>query len=202
MKKIAVLGSGKVGEVLANGFLKHGYEVMRGSREPGKLSEWKQAGGAKASVGTFADAAKFGEIVVLAVKGAAAESVVDLAGVANLAGKTVVDTSNPIDESKPPTHGVLHYFTTLEDSLMERLQRRAPAARFVKSFCGRSRPRHRAAVHPVVHPRSHGEDLDPRLQGAEGVGRNEAAPRPAPRGGSSLESFGYQPALPSTGPTQ
>lgn len=134
MKKIAVLGSGKVGEVLANGFLKHGYEVMRGSREPAKMGDWKAAGGARASTGTFAEAARFGEIVVLAVKGAAAEQVIDLAGIASLAGKTVIDTCNPISETTPPTNGVIHYFTTLEDSLMERLQRKAPAAKFVKAF--------------------------------------------------------------------
>jgi predicted dinucleotide-binding enzyme len=133
MKKIAVLGSGPVGQTLADGFLKHGYEVRRGSREPGKLGEWKAKAGAKASTGTMAEAAAWGELVVLAVKGTAAESVLDLAGAANLAGKTVIDTCNPIAEA-PPTKGVLHYFTTLEDSLMERLQRRVPAARFVKAF--------------------------------------------------------------------
>jgi len=133
MKRIAVLGTGKVGEVLANGFLKHGYDVMRGSRDPAKLDAWKSGAGPKSSTGTFADAAKWGEIVVLAVKGTAAESALDLAGAANLAGKIVIDTTNPIAEA-PPTNGVLHYFTTLEDSLMERLQRRVPAARFVKAF--------------------------------------------------------------------
>ena len=133
MKQIAVLGSGVVGQMLADGFLAHGYDVMRGSREPAKLADWKAKAGARASTGTFADAAKWGELVVLAVKGTAAESVVDLAGAANLAGKTVVDTTNPIAEA-PPAHGVLHFFTTLEDSLMERLQRRVPAARFVKAF--------------------------------------------------------------------
>ena len=135
MKRIAVLGSGPVGQVLADGFLKHGYEVMRGSREPAKMNDWKlKAGaGAKASTGTFADAAKWCELVVLAVKGTAAETVLDLAGAANLAGKTVIDTCNPIADA-PPTQGVLHYFTTLEDSLMERLQARVPAARFVKAF--------------------------------------------------------------------
>jgi predicted dinucleotide-binding enzyme len=133
MTKVGVLGTGKVGEVLANGFRKHGHEVMRGSREPGKLAEWKASAGAGAATGTFAEAAAFGEIVVLAVKGAAAEAVVDLAGAANLSGKVVIDTTNPIAEG-PPTNGVLHYFTTLEDSLMERLQLRVPAARFVKAF--------------------------------------------------------------------
>jgi hypothetical protein len=133
MEKIAVLGSGPVGQALADGFLRHGYAVMRGSREPAKLADWKSKAGTNAATGTFAEAAAWGELVVLAVKGAAAESVLDLAGSANLAGKTVVDTTNPIAEA-PPAHGVLHFFTTLEDSLMERLQRRVPEARFVKAF--------------------------------------------------------------------
>jgi hypothetical protein len=84
MTKIGVLGSGQVGEVLANGFIMHGYDVMRGTREPGKMEEWKPPGGAKAQIGTFADTAKFGEIVVLAVRGSAAESVIQLAGLDNL----------------------------------------------------------------------------------------------------------------------
>ncbi len=78
MTKVAVIGSGVVGEALANGFLKHGYEVMRASREPAKLAEWKARAGAKASTGTFAEAGQYGEMVVLAVKGTAAENAVDL----------------------------------------------------------------------------------------------------------------------------
>ena len=132
-KKVGVIGSGAVGQALANGFLKHGYEVMRGTREPAKLADWKKGAGAKASAGTFADAARYGEAVVLAVKGTGAESAVDLCGAENLAGKIVIDTTNPIAEA-PPVNGVLKFFTTLEDSLMERLQRRVPAARFVKAF--------------------------------------------------------------------
>jgi hypothetical protein len=133
VRKIGVLGSGKVGEVLANGFLKHGYEVMRGSRDPGKLAEWVGGAGAKASSGTFEQAAKHGELVVLAVKGVAAEQVVELAGVANLAGKPVIDATNPIAETAP-VNGVLQYFTDMNRSLMERLQEKAPAAKFVKAF--------------------------------------------------------------------
>lgn len=133
MKRIGVLGSGKVGEVLAGGLLGLGYDVMRGTREPGKLAAWKGAAGAGASVGTFAEAAGYGELIVLAVKGAAAGSVLDQCAAEALAGKTILDTTNPIAET-PPVHGVLSFFTTLDESLMERLQKRVPAARFVKAF--------------------------------------------------------------------
>ena len=132
MKRIGVLGSGEVGQALAEGFLKHGYEVMRGTREPAKLAAWKAGAGAKASVGTFAETARFGDLVVLAVKGTAAEAAVDLCG-GSLDGKTVIDATNPIAD-RPPVTGVLWFFTTLEESLLERLQRRAPRAKLVKAF--------------------------------------------------------------------
>jgi hypothetical protein len=133
MKKIAVLGSGPVGQALADGFLKHGYEVMRASREPGKLHGWKTVAGPKAQVGTFAEAARWADGVVLAVKGTAAAEAIALAGPASLAGKTVMDATNPIADA-PPQNGVLRFFTGLDESLMERLQRQAPEARFVKVF--------------------------------------------------------------------
>jgi len=133
MKKVGILGSGQVGEVLAGGFLKHGYEVMRGSRDPSKLAKWKEGAGAKASIGTFAEAAKLGELLVLAVKGTAAEAALDLAGADNLAGKTILDATNPIAD-EPPENGVIKYFTGPNDSLMERLQKKFPAAKLVKAF--------------------------------------------------------------------
>jgi hypothetical protein len=132
MDKIAVLGSGQVGQVLADGFLKHGHAVMRGSREPAKLDAWKAGAGAAASTGTFAEAARFGDVVVLAVKGAAAEEAVALCE-GGLDGKVVLDATNPIS-GDPPVHGVIQFFTGPNESLMERLQKRAPAARFVKAF--------------------------------------------------------------------
>ncbi len=132
-KKIAVLGSGVVGEVLANGFLKHGYEVMRGSRDPAKLNEWKSKAVGKVSVGTFEQAAAYGDIVVFSVKGGAAESIIKGLPAGAIAGKTIIDTTNPIADL-PPTNGVLNFFTSLNDSLMERLQKIAPAANFVKAF--------------------------------------------------------------------
>ncbi len=131
--KVAVIGSGIVGETLAGGFLKHGYEVMRGTRSPEKLRDWVARAGNKASAGTMERAARFGELVVLAVKGTAAEAAVDLCGMANLRGKTVIDTNNPIADA-PPVHGVLQFFTGPNESLFERLQRKAPEAHFVKAF--------------------------------------------------------------------
>jgi predicted dinucleotide-binding enzyme len=133
MTKIAILGSGPVGESLAKGFLAHGHAVMRASREPEKLAAWKTSASGDAQIGTSADAAKWGEVIVLCVKGSAAEATLEQAGIANLAGKLVIDTTNPIADGKPD-HGVIRYFTNANESLMERLQAKAPEAKFVKAF--------------------------------------------------------------------
>jgi predicted dinucleotide-binding enzyme len=130
--KIGILGSGDVAKTLATGFLKHGHQVMMGTRDASKLAGWKAAN-PKGTTGSFVDAASFGEVVVLAVKGSAAVDALHLAGEENLTGKVVLDTCNPIADA-PPEGGVLKYFTTLEDSLMERLQKSFPAARLVKAF--------------------------------------------------------------------
>ncbi len=130
--KIGVLGSGEVAKVLASGFLKHGHEVTIGSRTPEKLAGWV-AENPGASTGTFAEAARFGSLLVLAVKGAAAADALRLAGADNLSGKTVADTSNPIEEA-PPENGVLRFFTRMNESLMEQLQREFPQAHLVKAF--------------------------------------------------------------------
>ncbi len=130
--KIGVLGSGGVAQTLAAGFLKHGYETMVGTREPAKLATWKSAH-ARAQVGSFADAAAFGEVVVLAVKGSASAEALRLAGSAHLAGKVVIDATNPIADVAPD-HGVLKFFTTMDESLMEQLQREFAEARLVKAF--------------------------------------------------------------------
>ena len=130
--KIGILGSGDVAKALASGFLKHGHEVTLGTRAPAKLAEWA-AKNPKGRLADFAEAAKFGELVVLAVKGTAALDVLRLAGAANFAGKPVIDVTNPIADA-PPVNGVLKFFTSLDDSQMERLQREFGGARFVKAF--------------------------------------------------------------------
>ena len=133
MKKIAVVGSGVVGQTLAGGFLKYGHEVMCASRDPVNLEEWKAQAGQNAHTGTPDQAAAWGDIVVLAVKGTGAESAVAGCGVDTLAGKVVIDATNPIAD-EAPENGVIRYFTGLDESLMEKLQALAPEARFVKAF--------------------------------------------------------------------
>jgi 8-hydroxy-5-deazaflavin:NADPH oxidoreductase len=130
--KIGILGSGGVAKALGTGFIAEGHTVMLGTRSPEKLAEWK-AQNAAASVGTFEDAARFGDVMVLAVKGVHAVSALRLAGATNLAGKPIMDATNPIAEL-PPVDGVLQYFTSMNDSLMEQLQREFPEAHFVKAF--------------------------------------------------------------------
>jgi len=130
--KIGVLGSGQVAKTLAAGFLKHGHDVRVGTRHADKLAGWA-AEHPQATIGSFADTAKFGEVVVLAVKGSVAAEALRAAGANNLDGKTVIDVTNPIADA-PPVNGVLKFFTTLDDSLMERLQRECPGAKLVKAF--------------------------------------------------------------------
>ena len=129
--KIGVLGSGDVAKVLAGGFLKHGHDVMMGTREPAKLAGW-MAQNPKGRVGFFAEAATFAELVVLAVKGGVAADALRASGESNLAGKIVIDATNPIADA-PPVNGVLKFFTNLDESLMERLQLEFEGARFVKA---------------------------------------------------------------------
>jgi predicted dinucleotide-binding enzyme len=130
--KVGVLGSGDVAKALAEGFIKHGHQVMIGTRDEAKLAEW-QRNNPKARVGSFSETAAFGEALALAVKGSVAADVLRMAGSANLESKLVLDACNPIADA-PPVNGVLKFFTTLDDSLMERLQREFPKAHFVKAF--------------------------------------------------------------------
>lgn len=130
--KIGILGSGTVAQTLAAGFIRHGHGVTLGTRDSGKLREFLSRH-KDARADSVANAAKFGELVVLAVKGSAAAQVLAAAGAANLSGKTVIDTTNPLAET-PPANGVLKFFTNLDRSLMEDLQDKVPSAHFVKAF--------------------------------------------------------------------
>lgn len=130
-KRIGVIGSGAVGMALAKGFAKHGYDVVIGTNSANKVDHLAHATGTRA--GSFTEAAKHGEIIVLAVKGTVAETVVDSIGTANLKGKTILDATNPIADAAPE-NGVIRFFTGPNESLMERLQHIAPDGNFVKAF--------------------------------------------------------------------
>jgi NADPH-dependent F420 reductase len=131
--RVGVLGTGAVGRRLATGFKGRGYEVMIGSRDPGKsdLREWLSDEGAGVQAATFKEAAEHGELLVLAVLGDAAQDVIAHAGAENFGGKVVIDAMNPLDFSGgfPPKLSI-----SGEDSLGERVQRALPDAKVVKAF--------------------------------------------------------------------
>lgn len=130
---IGVLGTGIVGQTLGRGFATHGHRVMLGSRDPSseKVQQWVRDTGHGVAGGTFADAARFGEVLVLATSWDGAENAVRLAGAENARGKVVIDATNPLDFSQgpPPRLAVKG-----DDSAGERVQRWLPGARVVKAF--------------------------------------------------------------------
>jgi predicted dinucleotide-binding enzyme len=129
--KVGVLGSGDVGRVLAAGFIGLGHEVTIGSREPAKLQDWVTAAGAHASAGTFEEAAKFGDLIVLATLGVATCEAIRIAGVQHFSGKVVIDATNPLEftAGMPPRLSV-----GFDDSLGEQVQRMIRDGRVVKAF--------------------------------------------------------------------
>jgi 8-hydroxy-5-deazaflavin:NADPH oxidoreductase len=130
--KVGIIGSGVVGQTLAAGFVKHGHQVEIGTRDPARLKDWS-AKNRGVAVKSFAEAAGFGDVVVLAVGGEVAQQALALIGSSTLQGKTVIDACNPIGGG-PPVNGVLSYFTPQNQSLMEQLQKAYPSSHFVKAF--------------------------------------------------------------------
>jgi hypothetical protein len=131
--KIGVLGTGEVGRTLANAFIALGHEVKMGSRDAHneKAVAWASTSGINASTGTFADAARFGDVVVLALSWAGTENALRLANPENFEGKVVIDAINPLifEPGKPLSLAIGH-----TDSAGEQVQRWLPSARVVKAF--------------------------------------------------------------------
>lgn len=130
---VGILGTGDVGQALGSGFVSRGHPVLMGSRQPDneRARYWADGLGSMAAVGTFADAARFGELVVLATLWSGTENALRLAGPENLAGKVVVDATNPLvfHEGRPPSLALGQ-----TDSGGEQVQRWLPAAHVVKAF--------------------------------------------------------------------
>ena len=131
MKRAGIIGSAVVGQTLARGFQRHGYDVRIGSRTPAKLAGFSTDSGIGAA--TVAEVAAWAEFLVLAVHGGGAMEAMTLAGAERVRGKLVIDTTNPISD-KPPVEGVVQFFTGPDRSLLEELQAAFPEARFVKAF--------------------------------------------------------------------
>jgi 8-hydroxy-5-deazaflavin:NADPH oxidoreductase len=132
-KRIGIIGSGMVGIALANGLHRHGYQIMIGTNDASKHAAILEKTNGNATVGSFAETAGYSDLLILAVKGSVAEEALTRTGISNLIGKTVLDATNPISDG-PPVNGVLPFFTSLHDSLMERLQALSPETHFVKCF--------------------------------------------------------------------
>jgi hypothetical protein len=149
--KIAVFGTGTVGETIASKLVALGHEVRMGSRSANneKAVAWVKKAGAKASQGTFADAAAFGEIIFNCTLGTGAIPALESSGRENLKGKILLDLSNPLDFSKgmPPT-----LFVSNDDSLGERIQRAFPELKVVKTLNTVSAP---VMVEPSRVPGEH-----------------------------------------------
>jgi predicted dinucleotide-binding enzyme len=130
--KIGILGTGDVGRALGNGFIALGHEVKMGSRDAHneKAVAWASTSGINASTGTFADAVKFGDVIVLALLWAGTENALKLAGVENFAGKVVIDAINPLVFTPKGPALVLGH----TDSAGEHVQRWLPSAHVVKAF--------------------------------------------------------------------
>ena len=130
--KIGILGTGVVGQSLGRGFAGRGHDVMIGSRDPGsgKLDEWVAHSGGRGSAGTFAQAAAFGELLVLATSWEGTENAIRLAEPRNFEGKVVIDVTNPLDFSTGAPKLALGW----SDSGGEQVQRWLPGAKVVKAF--------------------------------------------------------------------
>ena len=166
--RIGILGTGTVGRTLATKLVSLGHDVKMGSRQAGneKAVEWAREAGGGASEGSFADAAEHGELVINATGGAVALDALRMAGADNLAGKLLIDVSNPLDFSRgmPPTLTVCN-----DDSVAEQIQREFPDARVVKSL---NTVNTEVMVSPEVVPGEHtmfmaGNDEDAKRQVTE-----------------------------------
>ena len=160
--KISILGTGIYGKTMAERFISDGDEVMIGTRNVEEtltknnpdargsrpFKEWYK-NNSKIKIGTFADTAKFGEIIILATFGNATKNAIDLAGKENFEGKIIIDTTNPLDISKG---GLPEFTATPGNSLGEQIQRQIPKAKVVKAF-------NQMGVAIVVNPKR--EEGDP-----------------------------------------
>ena len=131
--KVGILGTGEVGRALGTGFTSLSHDEMMGARDAKnpKAREWAQKSGSRAQSGTFAEAAKFGEVIVLATLWTGTENAIRLATPEACAGKVVIDATNPLVFRPNAPPGLALGFS---DSGGEQVQRWLPSSRVVKAF--------------------------------------------------------------------
>lgn len=144
--KIGILGCGIVGQTLGAKLVSQGHDVMLGTRDPkdmekprgmggmgAPLGKWLHEGGKGATVGTFAEAARHGELIIHSTAGEVAIDAVQSAGKENLRGKVVLDTSNDLDLSHgfPPATRATDYPS---GSMGVKLQQALPDSHVVKAL--------------------------------------------------------------------
>lgn len=171
---IGIIGTGVVGQTLGTGLTAKGHSVKIGSREPHseKLQKWQNEAGPNASTGTLAETAKFGDLIILATNWHGTESALTQAGPDNLAGKVVIDATNPLAFGpKGPDLGV--GFT---DSAGEQVQRIIPQAKVVKAL-------NTVSAFMMLVPNSLGETADMFIAGNDAGAKKEVT--------TFLESFGW-----------
>jgi len=132
-----------VGQAIAGKLVDAGHTVMIGSRTSNneRALAWVESTGPKASQGTFADAARFGELIFNCTSGIVSLDALKMASEANLNGKVLIDVANPLDSSGGMT--VLAVCNT--DSLAERIQKAFPKVRVIKTL-------NTMNVHVMVNP--------------------------------------------------
>ncbi len=149
--RFAVLGSGQVGRSLGAGLVRHGHDVVMGSRDPGseQVRAWVAGSGDRAAAATYADAAQQGEVAVLATAWSGTESALMLAGAENLAGKIIIDVTNPLGFGPDGPHLVIGH----TDSAGEQVQRWLRHSRVVKTW----------------NTVNHAHMIDPKIPGGPGT---------------------------------
>lgn len=163
--EIGILGSGIVGTQLALGFLKLGYEIKMGTRDISKLDSWVKEAGTNASIGSFEDAAKFGELIVIATSWLGAKNAIELAGKENFSNKTVIDVTNPLGKLEG---GMPAFDASPGNSAGERIQNWLPEAKIVKAF-------NTVNAHTMWNPKREEGDPDLFIAGNNENAKNEVS---------------------------
>jgi len=176
--KIGIIGSGMVGQALGTKLAALGHDVKIGSRDPQKLTEWAAQAGEKASVGTLAETAEFGEVNVIATKwdGGAIENALRTAGPKNFAGKVVIDVTNPLGFD----NGKLELVVGFNDSAGEIVQRLLPDAKVVKAL-------NIVTASVMVNPSSTGDAPDMFIAGDDADAKKTVT--------DILTAFGWQSVI-------